>query len=418
MFWHVKGQLGRQRGNGRAAKLKTKAGKGAIEGGDASSDHASCGAEWQRVWAEKWAEKFQHKLEREQRRWERHAKRAERRWGVHLAPPVQAAAAAATAAAASATAATTETQELYRANRRAKEEIGFYVHFMTYLGVFALLALINLMTTRYPWFLWPALGWGIGVFCHYMGVFGRQLLHQRYFEPAIEREVRREKVVMQTEKQASIDELSSTIAHEIRNPIAAAKSLVQQMGEDPTSVENVEYAKVALDELDRVERRISHLLRFAKEEDYQFDRINLAAVVDSALTQLRAKLDAAKVHVARNYIGGPTIQADKEKLQQVFANVLDNAIDALEPLAEGRRIDLFIENGGRRAIVGMRDNGCGIAPDKVNRIFNPFFTTKEKGTGLGMAISRKIVEAHEGTIDVVSEPGRGTEFAIALPLPQ
>jgi signal transduction histidine kinase len=421
MFWHVKGHLEQHRRQWRGAKVKLKGDKRTGEASGAEGDsHAevSCAPEWQRVWAEKWAEKFQYKLEREQRRWERHAKRAERRWGVRLTPHVQAAAAAATAAAASVSDATTETQALYRANKRAKEEIGFYVHLMTYLGVIALLALINLMTTRYPWFLWPAFGWGIGVFSHYMATFGRQLLHQRYFEPAIEREVRREKVVMQTEKQASIDELSSTIAHEIRNPIAAAKSLVQQMGEDPTSVENVEYAKVALDELDRVERRISHLLRFAKEEDYQFDHVNLASVVDSALTQLRAKLDAAKVNVARNYIAGPTINADKEKLQQVFANVLDNAIDALEPVAEGRRIDLFIENGGKRAVVRMRDNGCGIPPEKVNRIFNPFFTTKEKGTGLGMAISRKIVEAHEGSIDVVSEPGRGTEFAIALPLPQ
>ncbi len=122
-------------------------------------------------------------------------------------------------------------------------------------------------------------------------------MRERYFEPAVEREVRRERVVMQTEKQESIDELSSTLAHEIRNPIAAAKSLVQQMGEDPTSVENVEYAKVAIDELDRVEKRISHLLRFAKEEDYRFEHVNLAAVVDAALTQLRAKLDAAQVRV-------------------------------------------------------------------------------------------------------------------------
>jgi signal transduction histidine kinase len=68
--------------------------------------------------------------------------------------------------------------------------------------------------------------------------------------------------------------------------------------------------------------------------------------------------------------------------------------------------------------VRLRDNGCGIPRDKLDRIFNPFFTTKDKGTGLGMAISRKIVEAHEGSIDVVSEPGRGSEFAIALPLPQ
>src|SRR5262245_20414711 len=180
---------------------------------------------------------------------------------------------------------------------------------------------------------------------------------------------------MQTEKQASLDELSSTIAHEIRNPIAAAKSLVQQMGEDPHSVENVEYAKVALEELDRVERRISHLLKYAKEEDYEMTNVNLAAVVDSALTQLRAKLEAAKVHVARNYIGGPTVHADAEKLRQVFVNVVDNAIDALGSIPEDRRIEVFVENGGAAATVRMRDNGCGIGAEQLAHIFNPFFST-------------------------------------------
>src|SRR5438067_4100856 len=105
---------------------------------------------------------------------------------------------------------------------------------------------------------------------------------------------------MQTEKQASIDELSSSIAHEIRNPIAAAKSLVQQMGEDPTSVENVEYAKVALEELERVEHRVSHLLKYAKEAFISFAVVNLANVVDSALTQLRATRDSAQVAGSRN----------------------------------------------------------------------------------------------------------------------
>src|SRR6185369_10333440 len=152
---------------------------------------------------------------------------------------------------------------------------------------------------------------------HYMGTFGAQRLKEQYFEPAVAREVQREKTVFQTEKQADISDLTSTIAHEIRNPIAAAKSLVQQMGEDPTSVENVEYAQVALGELDRVERRISHLLKYAKEEEYTFAPVNVASVVDSALTQMRAKLDAAKVSVTRNYIGGPTIVADGEKLRQV-----------------------------------------------------------------------------------------------------
>ena len=311
-----------------------------------------------------------------------------------------------------------EDQILRRARRRAAAEVSFYAHLMSYLGVIAFLALVNVFTTWYPWFLWPALGWGIGLFSHWMAVFGSRILKQRYFDPAIEREVRRETMAVRTEKQASIDELSATIAHEIRNPIAAAKSLVQQMGEDPHSLENMEYAQVAVDELDRVERSISHLLRYAKEEDLHFAPVNLAGVVDSALTELKAKLDAAKVTVSRNYIAGPTIVADGEKLRQVFANVLDNAIDVLQPVAEQRRVELFIENGiPNRAKIRVCDNGAGIPAEKIDRIFNPFFTTKEKGTGLGMAISKKIVEAHDGTIDVVSEPGRGTEFVITLPLP-
>ena len=358
-------------------------------GGREGASSEPCGTSWHEEWHRQWARKVERHAEH------RHRRREDRK----DEDPEQVV--------------------LRRARRRAAAVIGFYGHLATYVGVIAFLALINLLTSpTYPWFLWPAMGWGIGVFSHYMGVFGSAWVKERFFDPAVEREVRREKVVMQTEKQASIDELSSTIAHEIRNPIAAAKSLVQQMGEDPMSVENVAYANVALEELDRVERSISHLLKYAKEEDYTFGPVNLAAVVDSALTAMRAKLEAGKVAVVRNYIAGPTVVADGEKLRQVFANVLDNAIDALASVAEGRRIDLFIENGGRRATVRVRDNGCGIPADKVERVFNPFFTTKEKGTGLGMAISKKIVEAHEGAIDLVTEAGRGTDLLITLPLPQ
>ena len=358
-------------------------------------DGDTCGDGWNRQWGEQW--------QRHARRAARRAAREATRWGRQAAEPAKSL--------------SPEEEALRRARRRAAAQAGFYAHLMSYLGVIAFLALINLFTTRYPWFIWPALGWGIGLFSHWMAVFGSHLVRERYFDPAVERELRRERATMQTEKQASIDELSSSIAHEIRNPIAAAKSLVQQMGEDPTSVENVEYAKVALEELERVEHRVSHLLKYAKEEDYSFALVNLANVIDSALTQLRAKLDAAKIAISRNYIAGPTVQADAEKLRQVFANLVDNAIDALATIPEGRRIDLFLENGDGLATVRVRDNGCGIPPEKLDRIFNPFFTTKEKGTGLGMAISKKIVEAHEGAIAVASEVGRGTEFKVTLPLP-
>src|SRR5437667_8083592 len=358
-------------------------------------DGDTCGDGWNRQWGEQW--------QRHARRAARRAAREATRWGRQAAEPAKSL--------------SPEEEALRRARRRAAAQAGFYAHLMSYLGVIAFLALINLFTTRYPWFIWPALGWGIGLFSHWMAVFGSHLVRERYFDPAVERELRRERATMQTEKQASIDELSSSIAHEIRNPIAAAKSLVQQMGEDPTSVENVEYAKVALEELERVEHRVSHLLKYAKEEDYSFALVNLANVVDSALTQLRAKLDSAKVAVSRNYIAGPTVKADAEKLRQVFANVVDNAIDALATIPEGRRIDLFLENGNGRATVRVRDNGCGIAPENGERHLNPFFTTKPQGTGLGMAISKKIVEAHQGGIEVTSDVGRGTEFTVTLPMP-
>ncbi len=407
LFVHFKRRLERYRRQSRIEGMRV-----------APTGATSCQTEWHRQWADTFRRQAEWRLRHMEQRAERRLRRLDRRlrrFGFSIVPS---------------SALGTETSEvqdglpqslepaLRRARRRAAAQVGFYIHLMCYLGGMVLITLINFLTTSYPWFVWPALGWGIGLFAHYMAVFGSRLVRERYFEPAVEREVRREKVVMQTEKLASIDELSSTIAHEIRNPIAAAKSLVQQMGEDPTSGENVEYAKVALEELDRVERRISHLLKYAKEEDYNFAHASLARVVDSALTQMRAKLDSAKVSVIRNYIAGPTVLADAEKLRQVFANILDNAIDALEPVPEGRRVELLINNGSGGATVRVRDNGCGIPADKIDRIFNPFFTTKEKGTGLGMAISKKIVEAHEGTIDVVSEVGRGTEFVVTLPTPQ
>ena len=156
-----------------------------------------------------------------------------------------------------------------------------------------------------------------------------------------------EKEQLRTEKQASLDELTATFAHEIRNPIAAAKSLVQQMGEDPTSHENVEYAKVALDELARVERSVSHLLKYAKEEDYKFENVNLAWVLDGALTQMRSKLEANTVAVSRAYLSGPTVRADADKLRQVFSNIIDNAIDAMESTTGERRLEFAIQNNGQ-----------------------------------------------------------------------
>jgi len=317
-----------------------------------------------------------------------------------------------------------ERQTYMRARKRAQAEAGFFVHLMWYGIIIGFLFIINLVTGGfggYPWFIWPALGWGFGIASHFAAVYGWRWVHQRVFDPAIAREVQREvlqeKEQLRTEKQASLDELTATFAHEIRNPIAAAKSLVQQMGEDPTSHENVEYAKVALDELARVERSVSHLLKYAKEEDYKFENVNLAWVLDGALTQMRSKLEANSVAVSRAYLSGPTVRADADKLRQVFSNIIDNAIDAMESTTGERRLELAIQNNGAgMAAVRIRDNGCGIADDKIAKIFNPFYTSKANGTGLGLGVAKKVIDSHRGTIEVQSKAGQGTEFILAIPL--
>jgi len=315
-------------------------------------------------------------------------------------------------------------RQLYeRARKRAQAEAGFFVHLMWYGIIIGFLFIINLLTTPfgYQWWVWPALGWGFGIASHFSAVYGWRWVHDRVFQPAVAREVQREvlqeKEQLRTEKQASLDELTATFAHEIRNPIAAAKSLVQQMGEDPTSHENVEYAKVALDELARVERSVSHLLKYAKEEDYKFENVNLAWVLDGALTQMRSKLEANSVAVSRAYLSGPTVRADADKLRQVFSNIIDNAIDAMESATGERRLEFAIQNNGAgMAAVRIRDNGCGIADDKIAKIFNPFYTSKTNGTGLGLGVAKKVIDSHRGTIEVHSKVGQGTEFVLAIPL--
>jgi signal transduction histidine kinase len=214
----------------------------------------------------------------------------------------------------------------------------------------------------------------------------------------------------------SLEALSASIAHEIRNPITAAKSLVQQLGEDPGSGENVEYAKVALAELERVERSISHLLRFAREEELELREVRLGDVVDSALESFRDRVERQGVTLARDTESAGGLEGDPEKLRRVVINLVGNALDAVEGRPAARLEVAAGENlAGNEAWLRVRDNGPGIEPERLERIWSPFHTSKAAGTGLGLAITRKLVEAHQGTIEVDSRPGEGTEFVVRFP---
>ncbi|MFO0611734.1 MAG: HAMP domain-containing sensor histidine kinase [Polyangiaceae bacterium] len=213
----------------------------------------------------------------------------------------------------------------------------------------------------------------------------------------------------------ALEELSASIAHEIRNPITAAKSLVQQIAEDPTSADNIEYARVALGELERVERSVSHLLKYARDEELVLADVDLADVVASALDALADRVAKSRVTVSRDTEAGSLLRGDAEKLRRVVVNLVANALDATLDRPDGTvRITAGRNLAGSEVWLKVRDNGPGISRDDLPKIWGSFFTSKKTGTGLGLAITKKLVEAHGGSIEATSE-GAGAEFVATFP---
>lgn len=306
-----------------------------------------------------------------------------------------------------------------RARRRANQRMGFATHALSYAATLGIL----FVTTRSPRVvLIVALAWGLGLFCHYFWALAAPRVRERWVEQEVGAQsrtrVKRERRAVETRSRRSLEDLSASIAHEIRNPITAAKSLVQQMGEDPASNENLEYAGLALSELDRVERSISHLLRYARDEEPRFAPMALSAVARAAAEGLRDRAADRGIELVVEFDAEGAMRGDAEKLRRVVENLVANAIDALDesgtPLPK-------IELLGGESLAGTEvwlrviDNGPGVPADERARIWSPFFTTKETGTGLGLALSRKAVEAHGGSIELLSDPRQGSEFVLSFP---
>ena len=315
-----------------------------------------------------------------------------------------------------------EERTYVEAKRRADRKLAFVRHFVCYVVTLAFL----LVVTRGVFV--PAivgLGWGICLSMHFFQAILAPGLRRKWIESEVQREVQRtvtrRRRELSGDKTRSLEQLSASIAHEIRNPITAAKSLVQQMGEDPGSDENVEYAAVALEELDRVERSISHLLRYAREEDVEIRTTRLEEAMASGLETLRERIERGGIDVQTKVDAPGELEGDPEKLRRVFVNLIGNAADALtENGVERPRIELAVgENlAGTEVWASVRDNGPGIELEQQDKIFTPFYTSRNNGTGLGLAITRKLVEAHGGGIELSSTPGKGTEFLVSFPKTQ
>jgi signal transduction histidine kinase len=263
---------------------------------------------------------------------------------------------------------------------------------------------------------------GVGLGRRAFRLFYEPQLRERFLQEEVQRQVvtrvRSERQHLEGEHHRSLEQLSASIAHEIRNPITAAKSLIQQMNEDPHGEDQEEYARVAVSELERVERSISHLLRYAREEDTRFQSIAMEDVIESAVETFRDRCARGGFEIERQYDARGRLDADPEQLRRVVINLLGNAIDAVEAAqiaTPSIRIAMGENLAGSEIWLRISDNGLGMDDQTRAKIFDPFFTSREEGTGLGLALCRKIVDEHGGRIEVESEPGEGTEFVISLP---
>ena len=314
---------------------------------------------------------------------------------------------------------TPEERAYRRARNAANRKLSVALHGATFLSA---LTIILFFTRSFRVVLIVAMSWGIALFLHwFVAVFSIDL-RNRWIRREVGRQVERgvsvQKRVLEETHVKSMEDLSASIAHEIRNPISAAKSLVQQMGEDPVAPDNIEYAKVALEELDRVERSISHLLRYAREEELRFEWFSVGELVDSAVETFRDRSEQAGVRIEVEIDPGSEMFGDVEKLRRVLINLVGNALDALEQarVSEPRVQILAGQNlAGSELWIRVRDNGPGIDAASREKIFSPFYTSKSTGTGLGLALSKKVVDAHGGAIELESEPGEGSEFVLTFP---
>ncbi len=229
--------------------------------------------------------------------------------------------------------------------------------------------------------------------------------------------------LIEAERMAAIGEVVASVAHGIRNPLAnirasAQVALLDCKGADPSAVGPRSLTNI-MSEVDRLAARLKELLRFVRPDERRGQPLDLNTVAEGALGLLAGRITEAHIGVERRLAPAlPVMSGDPMILEQVFMNLIGNAVDASP--ADGGVITLTTgteQNDGTLALFAeVSDTGSGIAPEKIGKIFNLFYTSKAQGTGLGLAVAKKFTEAHGGTISVRSSPGEGATFRVTFPI--
>jgi signal transduction histidine kinase len=221
--------------------------------------------------------------------------------------------------------------------------------------------------------------------------------------------------ISRAEYFATLGELAAGLAHEIRNPLAGIAGVVEVIARDlPAKSPARAVVKDVRVEIAQINRILTDLLQTVRPHPPEMHCRDLNATVEDAVNKARQQALSKPIEIVlRKHPVLPEIEYDSNQIHQALMNLLLNAIQAIE--GQGR-ITVETEAGARGASISVSDTGRGIPPKHLANIFRPFYTTKGAGTGLGLSFARRIVEEHQGHIDVTSAVGKGTTFVVSLPL--
>jgi two-component system sensor histidine kinase PilS (NtrC family) len=221
--------------------------------------------------------------------------------------------------------------------------------------------------------------------------------------------------VQRQDRLAAVGELAAGLAHEIRNPVAAIRGAVEELRQnldEPAIAERL--AGISVRESDHLNYIISEFLAFAREPRCERDPIELEGLIEEVAALLRRQFDGADGLTVRlgNVPPGCRVSGDRDQLKQVFINIGKNGIEAMESAGI---LTVSASHDAQSVAVVFEDEGPGIPPDQVARIFEPFYTTRGSGVGMGLAVCMRIVTSHDGTIHVASRREGGTAMTVRLP---
>ncbi|MHC1760089.1 MAG: sensor histidine kinase [Negativicutes bacterium] len=226
--------------------------------------------------------------------------------------------------------------------------------------------------------------------------------------------------VWQVAKMASIGELSASVAHELNNPLTIISLRLEGLMER-ISINDPSFKPLTIiaQEVERMAHLVKSLLDFSRIHTIEFSTVNICEEIERSLELVSYHLRKKNIKIDRDLgMETPYIHADKQQLRQVFLNLFTNASDAMK---DGGVLTISLRRSapdGKYIVVEVRDTGCGIAPENLAKVMDPFFSTKRegKGTGLGLSICRRIIHGHNGSMDICSELNKGTNVSIQLPV--